>query len=222
MKHLLFFFCVGLLIMSCNDQKTTSEMNATETPVSSRPHKILVHLQPFNDFTAKEAEVVKHELNEHLLEMGFDSQVIDILPAKRLDKSFLNEYKTRYSAQKIVNSLKKGKKSEVYIGLLHEDVSLPLRGKKDWGVRGLSSLNQNASVVSTYRIRNQKQDMWKTVLHEFGHAFAGINHCTKDKNCLMRDANGKGWSADQRGFCNSCTEAMLAAQSTNIVGNGHK
>lgn len=221
MKHLLLIFFIGLLLVSCNNQKTTSEVVETKDTICSYPPTFKVYLQPFNYYTKKEAEIVKQELNDHLQEIGFKSQMIEILPAKKLDNSFLNNYKTRYSAQKIVNSLNKRKKGEIYIGLLHEDISLPLRGRKDWGVRGLALLNGNAVVVSTFRIRNQKQDMWKTMLHEFTHTFASINHCTKDKNCLMRDANGKGWTTDQRSLCNACRNAILTALTTNNIEHSH-
>ena len=121
---------------------------------------------------------------------GFE---FETLPNKKLSVYLMNDSKSRYRADKIINSLKKeANNHRIIIGLTHKDVSVPYKGKPDWGVLGLSIHSTYACVVSDYRLKNKKRDYWKVVTHEFIHTYYRYHHCPKDSShCIMKDAKGK-------------------------------
>ena len=92
---------------------------------SNRPDNSVIYIQPCNNFKNTE-RVVKE------LEKVIDTKFI-ILPNKRLDNSLLNDYKTRYRADRIIRSIHN---KYLTIVLLHNDISLPYRNRLDWGVLG--------------------------------------------------------------------------------------
>ena len=108
--------------------------------------------------------------------------------------------------------------SEYILGLTTKDISLKYKEHEDWGVMGLSSLNQRVSVISTFRLggvqKMNKDSFCKLALHELGHA-AGLPHCDKSKTCIMRDANGKDHFPQLTDFCPSC-KSYLQEQGWNL------
>lgn len=72
--------------------------------------------------------------------------------------------------------------------IVSSDLHYDIHGIKNYRIKGLSYLNQRASVV-TIKNSNDK-DVEKIILHEYAHAAAGIEHC-EYKNCLMNSAKGK-------------------------------
>jgi archaemetzincin len=122
----------------------------------------------------------------------------------------MNDSKTRYRADKIINSLKKeANNHRIMIGLTHKDVSVPYKGKADWGVLGLSIHGTNTCVASDYRLKHKKRDYWKVVTHEFTHTACRYNHCPDDNPlCIMKDAKGKADFANKVGFCKTCREKI--------------
>jgi len=207
MKKVSFIFIafIALCIAACTNKE--ADTNVTKPAEQAI---VNIHLQPYNNFTQKEAEMLKGEFGKFLKDSLHLKVNIDILPAIKLDERFLNDNKNRFQAQKIVGSLKKKSScGEVYIGLLHEDISLPLHGVPDWGVLGLASIGNHAAVISTYRIANVQRDFWRVVAHEFGHCHFSLPHCPQKINeCLVRDAEGHPNFAITKNFCENCLKKI--------------
>lgn len=62
---------------------------------------------------------------------------IQVLPNKSLTEELMNEAKTRYRADKIIRSTRQKTDNITIIGLTHKDISVPYKGKKDWGGDGI-------------------------------------------------------------------------------------
>ena len=165
---------------------------------SNRPDNSVIYIQPCNNFKNTE-RVVKE------LEKVIDAKFI-ILPDKRLDNSLLNDYKTRYRADRIIRSIHN---KYLTIVLLHNDISLPYRNRPDWGVLGLSLIPGRTCVASDYRLKNKRRDFWKVVYHEYIHTRYNYKHCPKDNpECIMRDAKGKAYFGNKHGLCNYCKKIL--------------
>ena len=108
----------------------------------------------------------------------------------------------RYRADKIIASLRKrAAKNEVYLGITSQDISTSVHNQKVFGVMGLGYVPGNASVVSSFRIKN-KNLLYRIALHEIGHN-KGIDHCPS-KNCFMMDAEKKDRTSEMLLFCDKC------------------
>lgn len=171
------------------------------------PHcRILI--QPYGDFSKDKALEVSKQLeralNEHV--RGLSVTEVQVMPNKPLSEELMNDAKARYRASKILDQQQGMVKlpSDVVIGLTDKDISTSVHGYEDWGILGLSYLNKNNCVISTFRVKDKSQ-FWKVVLHEFGHGFLGLPHCpNSDPTCFMVDANGKPNLTPERHFCDSC------------------
>lgn len=207
-----FTLLIGITIWSCgNNAKRIKnvEMVSNDGPDCVYPHcRILI--QPYDDFTHDKALEVSKQLeqalNEHM--KGLAVTEIQVMPNKPLSEDLMNKGKTRYRANKILDQQQGLVKqpSDVIIGLTDKDISTSVHGYEDWGILGLSYLNKNNCVISTYRVKDKSQ-FWKVVLHEFGHGFLGLPHCpNNDSSCFMVDANGKPNLTPERHFCDSCSK----------------
>lgn len=198
-----------LLSASCKGKNENVEILNVDTLCSS-PYTIIC-LQPLDDFSQKEAEKLKKDLQKHTVELGLGEVAgVDVLPSKPLNPSLMNDEKTRYRADKVIRYVQKDKDNRrVIIGLTHKDISVPLRGKKDWGVMGLSLQPGTACIVSTYRVKDRSQ-FWKVAIHEFCHTYYNMPHCPNDDpTCLMKDAKGRGNLATQRHLCKDCQKRAI-------------
>ena len=200
MKARLFYILfVVLTLCGC---KKTEQANCTCPPT--------IFLQPFDNYTQKEAKQLSKVLEKKFLELYGVEFEFEVLPNKKLSADLMNDSKSRYRADKIINSLKKeASNHRIIIGLTHKDVSVPYKGKPDWGVLGLSIHGTYACVVSDYRLKNKKRDYWKVVTHEFIHTYYRYHHCPKDSShCIMKDAKGKADFANKVSFCKTCREKI--------------
>jgi archaemetzincin len=110
--------------------------------------------------------------------------------------------RSRFRADKIIESLsKRAAKNEIYLALTSQDISTSVHQKKDFGVMGLGYKPGNASVVSSFRIKN-KNFLYRIALHEIGHN-KGIDHCPS-KNCFMMDAEKKDRTNEMLLLCDKC------------------
>ena len=202
MQKVCWLFIMSMLLLGCNNQGS----NKIEDVDCLCPHAT-VYLQPYDNFTQKEANQLKRELEKHLVEILDGAFEIEVLPNKQLTSDFLGETKTKYRIDKIINSLKKDADThKIYIGLTHKDICRDEKnGVKDWGVLGSSIITSHACVVSTYRLKNKKRDLWKLATHEFIHTYYGYHHCPKDDiHCLMKDAKGKADFSNKKDLCDFC------------------
>ena len=178
--------------------------------VDSSPHYTTIFLQPLDNFTQQEAMQLQEVLEQRFSKIFNEGFEFEILPNKKLSVDLMNDSKSRYRADKIINSLKKeASNHRIIIGLTHKDVSVPYKGKPDWGVLGLSIHGTYACVVSDYRLKNKKRDYWKVVTHEFTHTACNYSHCPNDDpTCIMKDAKGKADFANKVSFCKTCREKI--------------
>jgi len=167
-----------------------------------------IYLQPLNGFSRKQAEEVRQKLITYN-PCIFLSDCVEILPTIHLGKSKLNDAKTRYRADKILNGcLKDANWHTRYVCLLDEDISTSYKDRPDWGVLGLSYKGRYVSVCSTYRLK-RKQDLWKLVVHEYVHAAYDYDHCPKDDpRCIMKDAKGHPRFDKESDLCAYCKSQL--------------
>lgn len=197
--RLLYIIYAILILCGC---KQTEQANCTCLPT--------IFLQPYDNYTQKEAKQLSKVLEKKFLELYGVEFEFEVLPNKKLSADLMNDSKSRFRADKIIDSLKKeASDHRIMIGLTHKDVSVPYKGKPDWGVLGLSIHGTYACVVSDYRLKNKKRDYWKVVTHEFTHTACNYSHCPNDDTtCIMKDAKGKADFSNKVGFCRTCREKI--------------
>ena len=203
----MILLCCATAFVACHDQSSDSNNLTSDDIMCLCPPTI--YLQPYGNFTQKEASKLGKELESHLYEMFNVDLDCEVLPALPLVDSLLNKSKTRYRADKIIKSLStKANGHNIYIGLTHKDISCSVHGKEDWGVQGLSLIPRKACVVSTFRVKNQ-HDLWKVTCHEFIHTYFNYHHCPKDdSSCLMQDAKGHPNYINKKGLCQYCQSIL--------------
>ena len=196
-RRLLYILLTVLMLCGC---KKTEQANCTCPPT--------IFLQPYDNYTQKEANQLSKVLEKKFLELYGVEFEFEVLPNKKFSADLMNNSKSRYRADKIIESLKKeASDHRIMIGLTHKDVSVPYKDKPDWGVLGLSIHGTYACVVSDYRLTNKKRDYWKVVTHEFTHTACNYSHCPNDDpTCIMKDAKGKADFTNKVGFCKTCRE----------------
>jgi len=199
LKYRYTILLAVLMLLGC---KKTEDANCTCPPT--------IFLQPYDNYTQEEAKQLSIMLEKECLELYGVEFEFDVLPNKKLSADLMNNSKSRYRADKIIDSLKKeASDHRIMIGLTHKDVSVPYKGKPDWGVLGLSIHGTYACVVSDYRLKNKKRDYWKVVTHEFTHTACNYSHCPDDNPlCIMKDAKGKADFANKVSFCKTCREKI--------------
>lgn len=218
MRKTFVTLTVGLIIIlmsSCSSWKKTSSTEDDSDTLCTCPPESYVHidLQPFGDFTQKEANQLKEELEKHLVPIYLSE--IEVLPKKDIPASCLYKPRNRYWAGNILGFLKQQNQGSdfVTIGLTHRDISTSIHGNYNYGIMGLSFRPGNACVVSTFRLK-RKDDLWKVTTHEFLHS-RGLPHCKKDNpKCLMQDAHGKNTFFMKNRLCQDCQKALK-----NIIDN---
>ena len=175
------------------------------------PHcRILI--QPYGDFSKERAQSVAKELEKSLATYVKDLALteVQVLPGKPLTEDLMNDAKTRYRASKILDKQAsfKSQNDDMIIGLTDCDISTDAHGYDDWGILGLSYMGYSNCVISTFRVKDKSQ-FWKVVLHEFGHAYLGLDHCpNNDPQCFMVDCNGKPDLARERYLCDTCSKSI--------------
>jgi len=168
--------------------------------------KIIVELQPYNNFKINEIKELVPKLKEFITNELNLNPVFIIKSPQNLSDDLYNVNHSRYRGNKIINKYKqKASKKHIIIGLLHDDISTTLRNHDDWGILGLSILNTYTCVVSDYRLKNKNRDYWKVIIHEFIHTYYCVSHCSKDvETCIMKDAKGKANFKNKFKLCDYC------------------
>lgn len=113
----------------------------------------------------------------------------------------------RYRADSILNYLKRTYPNDRVVAITSVDISTTKNGIKDYGIFGLGSLRDDVCITSVYRLKSKNlyQRTLKVCLHEIGHTL-GINHCTTDQTCFMKegDHTAKGLDKDPIVMCDRC------------------
>ena len=118
----------------------------------------------------------------------------------------------RYDAGQLINYLSGINNGYKFIvGITSKDICTKKDNYPNWGVFGLGTLDNTGCVISTFRMRNNVPSSKlltrteKVVLHEIGHNY-GLNHCTSEYPCFMKDANGTIKEVDEEpmDLCKPC------------------
>ena len=108
MKAICILFTV-LMLCGC---KKTEQANCTCPPT--------IFLQPYDNYTQKEAKQLSKVLDKKFLELYGVEFEFEVLPNKKLSADLMNDSKSRYRADKIIDSLKKeANDHRIMIGLTH-------------------------------------------------------------------------------------------------------
>ena len=218
MKHRLLYIVtcalvLGCLAWSCSNDKGIKNVEADSSAKveSIGPHCRLL-IQPYGDFSNVRAQKVADELQKNLATYVKELAVTEVrvLPAKPLTEDLMNDAKTRYRADNILDKQAglQSQEGDVIIGLTDCDISTDAHGYDDWGILGLSYTGKSNCVISTFRVKDKTQ-FWKVVLHEFGHSFLGLDHCpNNDPQCFMVDCNGKPDLAKEKYLCEACSKSI--------------
>lgn len=200
LKYRYTILLAVLMLLGC---KKTEDANCTCPPT--------IYLQPYDSYTQKEANQLNKVLEQKFKELFGVEFEVEVLPNKTFTTELMNDAKTRYRADKIIDSLKDGAGDhKIIIALTHKDVSVPYKDKADWGVLGLSIHGTYTCVVSDYRLKHKKRDYWKVVTHEFTHTACRYSHCPDDNPlCIMKDAKGKADFSNKEDFCETCKKNII-------------
>ncbi|MCL9807473.1 matrixin family metalloprotease [Flavobacterium amniphilum] len=193
MKSILLAAITGLLVLSACNQKQNA---------SSESKKITIILQPFDDFP----ESYLKEVHKNLKTVYSSVKVAEKIP---FPKGTWNHNKTRRRADASIAYLTNiAGKNQLVIGLTTKDISTSKDGKPDWGVFGLGYRPGKSCIASTFRLKGDKTGkLFKVAIHELGHT-QGLPHCP-EKNCFMRDAEGKDVLDEEHEFCDYCKTALI-------------
>jgi archaemetzincin len=122
----------------------------------------------------------------------------------------------RYIADSLLVFLRqqKGSRFTKILGVTNKDISTCKEGNANWGVMGLGYCPGASCVISTYRVKGSSKSIdhfrdriTRLALHELGHTF-GAPHC-KERDCIMRDAEGKMNLDKARVYCNDCRTKIM-------------
>lgn len=143
------------------------------------------YLQPYGDFSQKEAQKVGEQLIAKL-KKTYDGafKVVKILPNKSLPSKAYYKPKNRYLANELLKDLPDYSFPVYVIGLTHKDISYKIHGHSNYGIMGLTPRGYCKSIISDYRIKGQ--NFVKVIIHEIGHGLLYAKHC-KNPNCIMCD-----------------------------------
>jgi archaemetzincin len=138
---------------------------------------------------------------------------VEILPGRPLPPEAFYPPRSRYRADKLLDSLASSKPIDCdrVLGLTSADISVTKGPYPDWGVFGYAWLSGQACVVSIHRLKRTpsaehplSERLFKVAVHEIGHTL-GLPHCPTPK-CVMRDCLGSIATVDSSkpSFCARC------------------
>lgn len=131
----------------------------------------------------------------------------------------ISALRAQFEDKAIKKAEKNGKKGEglidhYIIGVTDKDISTAIHDKENYGILGLTYMDGNVSVISTYRLKNKKE-LWKLAAHEFCHGYFNLPHCKNDdKTCILADAKGGDPHFETKEkLCPSCESASYSTHS---------
>lgn len=198
-----------MLMSGCYPEPKAIEIHF---PSASESNKIKVALVSFSEVDVSYSKLLKMEIEE------FYGCEVTLFNEKKIPDFAYYKPRNRYKADSLLKYLKQNlpKDHELTIGITNKDISTKDEIHDDWGVFGLGFLGGPSCVVSDFRLKKSAKDkkhlqerLVKVVLHELGHTL-GLPHCTADKKCLMRDAEGtiKSVDEEERYLCEGCKNKL--------------
>lgn len=175
---------IVLCLCACNTNKEKVEPVDNFTDSISLEPCATIFLQPYEDFSQKEVEIVGNKVLKKLNKLYYGYWSIKVLPSRPLPIKAYYKPRHRYLANVLLKDLP-NRSSPIYIiGLTHKDISFKIHNTSNYGIMGLTPLGKNKSIVSDFRAKGD--DFVAVIVHEFGHGFFGLRHCL-DTNCIMCD-----------------------------------
>lgn len=203
-----------ILLLSC----TSAAKKKVKPPIVNRAKHTVIYIQPFVDYPQSRIDIVNKEL------ILFYRIKTKVLPYKRIYEFARLHGTMRFSADRILDDLSKKIKepSEKILGLTSYDIYTPkeVQGVNYpyWGIFGLGMKPGKSCVVSDFRLNQfgnrTNEFLINVVLHEIGHTF-GLEHCDKNKRCLMSDAKGSGKTLfnEEKWLCPNCRKLLQKSKS---------
>lgn len=185
-----FIFLLFLLLFSCKKENFQKLMETEKN--------VTILVQPFSDMNSEDVLKISNDIRKIYPKLK-------ILNSINFPESSYYIPRNRYRADSIIKFLNQiAPKNSVIIGLTNKDISATKGNVKDFGIMGLGFRPGNACVASSFRLNksNRNEQFFKVAIHEIGHT-QGLKHCV-EKNCFMRDAEGKNPTDEETDFCKKC------------------
>ncbi len=171
---------ITLLVISCSNKKSPDEEILDPPPADPIA---FIYLQPYDDFTQEEALELAPKITKGLDKVfPGDWTHVKVLPNKALPTNAYYKPRNRYLANELLKDLKWEGDFSYTIGLTHKDISYKIHNQDNYGIQGLTPIRGSKSIVSDFRTK----DLVSVIVHEFGHGFWGLQHCS-DPKCIMCD-----------------------------------
>jgi archaemetzincin len=180
-----------------------------------------VHIVPLGD-------VPEETLTQASLALTSHAPLIIVMEKRRpLPTAAKTSEKGRYSADRILEylstqTIESSTGHGKIVGVTELDIVTPKNGVTNWGVLGLGTIDGQACVFSTYRMKRAfekgggasetlvRERLWKIALHELGHTL-GLEHCP-NVGCIMEDAAGTVKTVDTEvALCPRCAGLFSSA-----------
>jgi archaemetzincin len=203
------YLSILTILIFCYCKQIEKKPIVKNTISNANPIKILdtIHIIPLG----KVEQVVVDDVVKGLT--AFYHKTVIVQKVEPLDKRLLAESKKRYSADSI---LKRFKSPQNTVVITSVDIVTPkTKVTNEWGIFGLGLRPGKVCVISSFRLKKNAtakllaDRLQKVAIHEVGHNL-GLNHCTKDPECLMNDAGGTIKQVDQEKFmfCENCKKLI--------------
>lgn len=211
----LFVLLISVFyLVSCN--QNVSNNSSKKENLVQRDSGNRIFLQPFGEVDSNLVKDLKKDMQKHLDTMFVKNPVdVSIVVSLPLPSSAFNG--KRYKALSLLDELlcykegyTHGAPCDVMIGVTDKDISMPLHGKSDYGIMGVTYTKSKVCVISSYRVKNI-HDLWKVGIHEYLHA-RGLKHCDIPE-CYMKDAKGKGNLKIQNKLCPEHYKQIISIQN---------
>lgn len=201
---------ISIFLLSCNQTKINlpglegRSKKSSEKKGNSVEDIAAIHIIPLGKVEEKIIEDIVRGLTD------FYHKKIVVEKPVPLDTRLLATSKKRYSGDSI---LKRFNSSTNTVVVTEVDIVTPKKGvTNEWGVFGLGFRPGTVCVISSSRLKKNAspkiftERLQKVSIHEVGHNL-GLDHCTKDPECMMNAAKGtvKQVDLEKIMFCKNCT-----------------